>query len=524
VTSARPLLRLGAVLAGRWLIQDFVGAGDTGEVYGVRDMHGTSTFALKLFWPNALGQTELWSAVQQTSRAASGLNAEGIARAFDFGIDANSNRPFVVAERVTWASLDARVRQSGPLSPAEMATALHVLGRALDAAHAAGVVHRGLKPENVFIAADNAAWVRITDFGASLLRCASPPPPGWAGRLGWVGPDAADPNARATPAMDIYTLGLLTFFALSGGALQRAARESPIDAGALWHELNLPLDSASARARELGASIDPAFDAWFQRALAPEAEGRFASAGEMALAFGLILRSLVDPNLGNAAPVKVSIREIGEPPLLGTDTLLAPLPRVVFDESEHSTTVSESVPVRLAPRRKSARTPIFLAFAVLSCALLAVGAIALFRSREAADAHERMLSVHARLPARVNASISAAIAARPASALLDASTQPDLASALINPRPVSELKAVRETAISVTPEATRAPSPAIATLQRVASPAIATLQRAASPASTGARAPQATENKSLGVAPLKAVPLPLPKKKKCQSTFIPCPG
>ncbi|HEY1535354.1 MAG TPA: hypothetical protein VGF76_15110, partial [Polyangiaceae bacterium] len=64
MSPAQPQMNPGAILAGRWQIQDFVGSGETGEVYGVRDMHGSGTFALKLFWPNALGQPEIWSAVQ----------------------------------------------------------------------------------------------------------------------------------------------------------------------------------------------------------------------------------------------------------------------------------------------------------------------------------------------------------------------------------------------------------------------------------------------------------------------------
>jgi len=55
----QPLMTPGTILAGRWQIQDFIGSGETGEVYGVRDMHSTGTFALKLLWPNALGQPEL---------------------------------------------------------------------------------------------------------------------------------------------------------------------------------------------------------------------------------------------------------------------------------------------------------------------------------------------------------------------------------------------------------------------------------------------------------------------------------
>src|SRR4051812_12471291 len=127
MSSPQALMNPGTILAGRWQIQDFIGNGETGEVYGVRDMHGAGTYALKLFWPSALSQPELWSALQQPARTASGLGVEGVARAYDFGIDANAARPFFVAERVSWSSLADRVRLRGPLTPAEASSALTVL-------------------------------------------------------------------------------------------------------------------------------------------------------------------------------------------------------------------------------------------------------------------------------------------------------------------------------------------------------------------------------------------------------------
>jgi serine/threonine protein kinase len=413
VSAAQPLMNPGAILSGRWQIQDFIGSGETGEVYGVRDMHSTGTFALKLFWPNALGQTEIWSALQQTARSASALGVEGIARAYDFGIDANSARPFFVAERVSWSSLADRVRLRGPLTPADMATALEVLGRALDAAHSAGVVHRDLKPENVFIAPENASWVRVSDFGVALLRSASPPPPGWGGTVGWVGPDGADPNARSTPAMDVFALGLVTFFALSGGALHRAARAAKIDPGALWQELGAPLDSASVRARELGVSIDPAFDPWFQRAVAAMPQARFSSVGAMASEFVAIARTLFAPQSPNAVALHGIAAAIAQPLVFQPESLpppalqqrpagpaQSPLAAPAAAVSAHNAPSSEIPGVR-----KRSAAPLFIGGAVLCFALTAVGAVALYHSRESAA--EAAASASASAAA---ASASAAIA------------------------------------------------------------------------------------------------------------------
>jgi serine/threonine-protein kinase len=409
----------GAILSGRWQIQDFIGSGDTGEVYGVRDMHSTGTFALKLFWPNALSQPEIWSAVQHTARTVSGLGVEGIARAYDFGIDANSARPFLVAERVSWSSLADRVRLRGPLTPADMATALEVLGRALDAAHAAGIVHRDLKPENVFISPENAAWVRVSDFGVSLLRSAAPPPPGWGGTVGWVAPDGADPNARSTPALDTFAMGLVTFFALTGGALHRAARAEKIDPGALWQELGAPLDSASARARELGVSLDPAFDPWFQRAVAPEPQARFGSVGEMASSFMAIARTLFAPQSQNAVALPGIAAAIAQPLVFQPESLPPPAAQPRAADPAPRAQAAASAVAAQNPRAseipglaKRSAAPFFIGGAILCFALTAVGAVALYRNREGAAEAAASASASA-AAARASASAATLAAAAP---------------------------------------------------------------------------------------------------------------
>ncbi|HWZ87309.1 MAG TPA: serine/threonine-protein kinase [Polyangiaceae bacterium] len=423
--TAAPLMNVGAILSGRWQIQDFIGSGETGEVYGVRDMHSTGTFALKLFWPNALGQSEIWSAVQQTARTASGLGVEGIARAYDFGIDANSGRPFVVTERVSWSSLADRVKVRGPLTPADMAAALEVLGRALDAAHAAGIVHRDLKPDNVFVSPENASWVRISDFGVALLRSASPPPPGWGGTVGWVAPDGADPKARSTPAMDVYALGLVTFFALSGGALHRAARAATIDPGALWQELGTPLDSASVRARELGVSIDPAFDPWFQRAVA-QPQARFGSVGEMASAFVAIARTLFAPQSQSAVAIAGIAAAIAQPLVFQPESLpppaAAPRQATLASAAVGAPVVSaQNSPSSEIPGvRKRSAAPLFIGGAVLCFGLTALGAVALYRNREG-SAEAAASASAAAAAAAASASANAALAAASAAAIPTAS-------------------------------------------------------------------------------------------------------
>ena len=534
MSAPEPLMNSGAILAGRWQIQDFIGSGETGEVYGVRDMHGTGTFALKLFWPNALGQSELWSALQQTARTASGLGVEGVARTHDFGIDANSGRPFFVAERVAWSSLADRVRLRGPLTPADMASAFSVLARALDAAHGIGLVHRDLKPENVFVSPENAHWVRVSDFGVALLRAASPPPPGWGGTVGWVGPDAADPNARSTPAMDIFALGLVTFFALSGGPLHRAARVVPIEPGALWQELGAPLDSASLRARELGASVDPAFDAWFQRAVSPNPQARFGSVGEMASAFESIAKGLFAPQSQNAVALPGVAVAIAQPLIFQPESL-PPAPMV---PPAHQPTVQSAVYAdddagpSVKPRNPA---PLFIAGAVICFALTALGATALYQHRKSSSADELGPIPSAATSAAATAELSVSSPATPPSTTASA---PASAPAVDAPVPVpTSSSGLAALALSATPLLPAVNAPATASAASAANVPVVTpgptapkalaaktaakSAAASGPTPTASVSPKLTAVTAASAARPKPAPLSA-AKKKCGSVFLPC--
>jgi len=549
MNAPRPLINPGTILAGRWQIQDFIGSGETGEVYGVRDMHSTGSFALKLFWPNALAQSDLWSAVQQTARTASGLGVDGVARTHDFGIDANSARPFYVAERVAWASLADRVRQRGPLSPAEMTFAFLVLARALDAAHGIGLVHRDLKPENVFVAPENANWVRISDFGVALLRAASPPPPGWGGTAGWVAPDAADPNARSTPAMDIYALGLITFFALTGGALHRAARVSPIDPNALWQELGTPLDSAAMRALEFGAALDPAFDAWFQRALAPNPQARFNSVGEMASAFEAVARNLGTPLGQNTVAVPGVAAAIAQPLLFQPEApppaaappppLAAALPPAAAPPPSLPTVPSAQYEPRAdvnsaPPPKKRSAAPFFIAGAVLCFGLTALGATALYRH------HQATVAEASAEPPTLATSVSAAVPAASVPAATAAATPAPIPAAAA-PAPAASVAEVAASATATATATAKAPAtpaaptaPAKAAVAATAKTPVVTpgpaapktAASAAKPSSATAAAATAKPTTATTAATTAAAkpkpPALTAAKKKCGSVFLPC--
>ncbi len=226
-----------------------------------------------------------WSAFQTEVRTVSALPAEGIARIYDLGIDGKLHRPFVACERVMFPSLSRYVTERGPLEPRVVQQALATVARALDQMHGAGIAHGAIKPQNVFLSGENPTWARLTDYGLARLKAAIDPN---HTALGWTPPELSRGGVPEA-AGDRFALALVTFFALTGMPWLSALTAAGTSRDGQWGALSTP---ASVRARELGGSLDPAFDHWFRAALAGNPASRYATAGEMAQALSSIVESL----------------------------------------------------------------------------------------------------------------------------------------------------------------------------------------------------------------------------------------
>jgi hypothetical protein len=266
---------VGHAIAGRFAVSRLIGGGPMGEVVEVRDQGSGVAYACKMLHPG-VAQSGAWPVFADEARRASALGA-GVARVLETGFDPQAQVPFVLEELVSSPSVAARVAQ-GPMPPDLVVRVVRALVGPLGAAHSAGIAHRDLVPSNVFV--DDAGGVRITDFGLASLRAAVPPTSG-AFPLGWVPPEQVQ-GAPPAPTMDVYGVGLLAFFALTGRAPFVALAQPQPDAAALWSEMTSPLPAMSERARQLGGATPPSLDAWFARALAVDPGRRFPSVREMA--------------------------------------------------------------------------------------------------------------------------------------------------------------------------------------------------------------------------------------------------
>lgn len=287
-----PAAPIGYRLGGVWSTTAFIGRGPVGEVYACARDGGEETFAAKLLPEELLESSETWSAYLADVTAAGAIQSEATVRHVAFGSDLQLGCPFVVTERVEVSSLAECVSRHGAIAPKRWGAILAIVAGLLERAHATGLSHGRLTPTNVFVSLDEPLKVKVTDFGVGRARAACDADTWSGGVPGWAGPESANGKLTPSPAGDVYSLGLLTFFALTGKPLFRALDSESVDLPLLQREMSSALEAAASVARKLGSELDPVFDKWFQRTIVPSPTARYGSVRLLREAFERVVRRL----------------------------------------------------------------------------------------------------------------------------------------------------------------------------------------------------------------------------------------
>jgi len=265
----------GRLVLGRYRLEGRLGAGGFGVVWRGRDERLERDVAVKEIPREgpAPGRAE------REARAAARLNHPGIVTLYELGSDEHAF--FLVSELVHGRSL-AELLKAGALSDSDVARVGTAMCEALAHAHARGVIHRDVKPQNVMVVAEPAAgtgFAKLTDFGASTLGAPDglTGPGDVIGTLAYMAPEQADGFA-VTEAVDLYALALTLYEGLAGHnpvlgsgladtarrvgrpmpALERTRRDLPL---ALCRALDAALDPEPARrgtVRELHRALEGA--------------------------------------------------------------------------------------------------------------------------------------------------------------------------------------------------------------------------------------------------------------------------
>jgi serine/threonine-protein kinase len=358
-----------------------LGRGGMGAVYLVQHLHTDQRLALKLLHATVVKDEVALTRFRREARAPAKINSDHVVQVTDADVAPELDGvPFLVMEWLRGHDLEELVVERGRLSPQDVVLYLRHTARALDKAHALGVVHRDLKPENLFLTQreDGTPCLKILDFGIAKLTGADA-----EGRLKATGtgqifgtPLYMSPEQmkgetdRISPATDVWALGIIAHRLLAGAEPWTATTLTALVAQIAYEPLPVP--------SERGLGLPRAFDGWFARCCAREPSARFASAGE---AVAALARALGLPEeAGSLVPSSLPVAVIA-PSRRDSDgtafSATAPAPL--------STSSPEVAATKVSPAAPPSQTRLILGAAAILVAS-AVGAWAVVSSRRPAAA------------------------------------------------------------------------------------------------------------------------------------------
>ncbi len=279
-------LSRGDIFAGAFRVVRPLGSGGMGRLYVVTQLQTGKLRALKLLVPQLVAHEDSRARFMQEARAAAAIDSEHVVDIVTAGVDEMTDAPYIVMELLDGQDLAELVESSGPVSLEDVRLIFTHIGHALRRAHSQGIVHRDIKPENVFLANPRHAGERFTakllDFGVAKIlngnRASQETQP--VGSPLFMAPEQADPAGGIAPPSDVWALGLLAFYLLTGAHYWRSATQNLAIPMMLKEVCFDELDPASIRAAAVaGKPLPEGFDAWFARCVCREISARFVDGG-----------------------------------------------------------------------------------------------------------------------------------------------------------------------------------------------------------------------------------------------------
>lgn len=278
---------------GHYEIRRLIGKGGMGEVYEAYDTNKGRTVALKLLTDRYTDDKTFRARFLRESRAAAILQEPHVIPIHDWG---EINNVLYIDMRLVQGQTLHEILQKGALEPQRATDIIRQVASALDAAHAAGLIHRDVKPQNIIVTPDDFAY--LVDFGIAEARGDTHlTMAGYTvGTFDYMAPERFG-DEEATSAVDVYSLACVLYEALTG--------TKPFPVHSAEQAIRSHVSSPPPRPSAVNARVPRSFDEVIARGMAKHPDDRYGSAG----ALGRAAKRAIAPD--PAASV-------------GTDTLLAP--------------------------------------------------------------------------------------------------------------------------------------------------------------------------------------------------------
>lgn len=258
-------------IENRYRLEKLLGRGAMGAVYEAADLRINRAVAVKILSGSMFGNRDALRRFEREAQTAGKLNHPNIVTIFDYGV-LSTEGAFLVMELVKGETLAKILKRERKLNAETVIEWFAQILDGVEAAHASGVIHRDLKPDNILVTRNEtgAARLCILDFGLARFSehelAESVTIPGTVmGTPGYMPPEQMR-GERADERSDLFAVGVMICQSLRG--------EKPF-AGKTYKEITQSMNS------EIEFDENEPFAAFFKRALALNAENRFASAGEM---------------------------------------------------------------------------------------------------------------------------------------------------------------------------------------------------------------------------------------------------
>ena len=266
-------LRPGAIFAGRYEVKEIIGAGGMGVVYRAFDRELQEPVAIKTLRPEAMAGGAALERFKQEIRLARRIAHRNVVRTYDLG--EQNGMYYLTMEYVEGTSLKQLIVSRGKLPVEVTLTVGKQLCRALEVAHAEGVIHRDIKPQNIVV--EPSGFLKVMDFG--IARLANPPQGKGLTEAGTsIGtPDYMSPEQLSGMDLDsrsdLYAAGVVLFECLTGRV--------PFEAETTWALVAKHLEEEPPDPRTLNTDVPGALAVVILKAMAKDPNQRFESASQM---------------------------------------------------------------------------------------------------------------------------------------------------------------------------------------------------------------------------------------------------